>query len=210
MKKLFFGICFILAGHQLLAQAIFKGKVFQKDSSSALSGATVELLNQGSTITNDKGEFSFNKIRAGNYQLRITNTGFLVLMESVQIHDGVNEVSFQMETSKLFLTPVEIRAIRAGDQAPFTKTQLSKKQIEKEKLGRDLPFLLDQTPSVVVNSDAGTGVGYTGIRIRGTDATRINVTLNGIFSGNSIRGQWSFSGFAGVVSQGTFMALQEK
>ena len=46
--------------------------------------------------------------------------------------------------------------------------------------GADIPFLLNQTPSVVVNSDAGNGVGYTGIRIRGTDATRINVTLNGI------------------------------
>ena len=50
----------------------------------------------------------------------------------------------------------------------------------KMNLGQDIPFLLNQTPSVVVNSDAGNGIGYTGIRIRGTDATRINVTLNGI------------------------------
>ncbi len=50
----------------------------------------------------------------------------------------------------------------------------------KLNLGQDIPFLLNQTPSVVINSDAGNGVGYTGIRIRGTDATRINVTLNGI------------------------------
>ena len=47
-------------------------------------------------------------------------------------------------------------------------------------MGQDIPFLLNQTPSVVINSDAGNGVGYTGIRIRGSDATRINVTLNGI------------------------------
>ncbi|MET0391834.1 MAG: TonB-dependent receptor [Chitinophagaceae bacterium] len=78
------------------------------------------------------------------------------------------------------LIPVEVRAIRAGDKAPFTKTNLSKQEIEKNNLGQDIPFLLNQTPSVVVNSDAGNGVGYTGIRIRGTDATRINVTLNGI------------------------------
>jgi len=180
MKKLFFGICFFLAGHQLMAQAIFKGKIFQKDNSTALAGATVELLTQGSTITNDKGEFSFSRIKPGIYQLRITNIGFQPLSQTVQIQDGVNETSLSLEPSKLFLTPVEIRAIRAGDLAPFTKNQLSKKEIEKENLGRDLPFLLDQTPSVVVNSDAGTGVGYTGIRIRGTDATRINVTLNGI------------------------------
>lgn len=78
------------------------------------------------------------------------------------------------------LSPVEIRSIRAGENAPFTRTNISKKQIEKANLGQDIPYLLNQTPAVVVNSDAGNGIGYTGIRIRGTDATRINVTLNGI------------------------------
>jgi iron complex outermembrane receptor protein len=79
-----------------------------------------------------------------------------------------------------YLQPVEVLAIRAAEKAPFAKTNLTKKEIEKNNLGQDLPFLLNQTPSVVVNSDAGNGVGYTGIRIRGTDAARINVTLNGI------------------------------
>lgn len=78
------------------------------------------------------------------------------------------------------LAPVEVKAVRAAERAPVSKTNISRKEIEKQNIGQDLPFLLDQTPSVVVNSDAGNGVGYTGIRIRGTDATRINVTLNGI------------------------------
>src|SRR6478609_8852383 len=82
--------------------------------------------------------------------------------------------------SFLLLEPVEIKAIRAGENSPFTKTNLTKKDIEKVNLGQDLPFILNQTPSVVINSDAGNGVGYTGIRIRGTDATRINMTINGI------------------------------
>ena len=78
------------------------------------------------------------------------------------------------------LQPVEVNAVRAGERAPFAKTNLSKKEMEKNNLGQDLPILLNQTPSAVVTSDAGAGVGYTGIRIRGTDASRINVTLNGI------------------------------
>src|SRR6188474_185307 len=82
--------------------------------------------------------------------------------------------------SFLLLEPVEVKAIRAGENSPFTKTNLTKKQIEKVNLGQDLPFILNHTPSVIVNSDAGNGVGYTGIRIRGTDATRINMTINGI------------------------------
>lgn len=82
--------------------------------------------------------------------------------------------------SILMLEPVELTAIRAGENSPFTKTNLYKKELEKMNLGADLPFLLNQTPSVVIHSDAGNGVGYTGIRIRGTDASRINITLNGI------------------------------
>ncbi len=80
----------------------------------------------------------------------------------------------------LLLQNIEVTSIRASDKAPFTKTNITKNDIEKVNLGQDLPFILNQTPSVVVNSDAGNGVGYTGIHIRGTDATRINVTLNGI------------------------------
>ncbi|MBP6431092.1 MAG: TonB-dependent receptor plug domain-containing protein [Ferruginibacter sp.] len=79
-----------------------------------------------------------------------------------------------------YLQPVEVAAIRAADKSPFAKTNLNKETIEKNNLGQDLPFLLNQVPSVVINSDAGNGVGYTGIRVRGTDASRINVTLNGI------------------------------
>lgn len=83
-------------------------------------------------------------------------------------------------TNSFFLQPIEIKATRVGDKAPFTKINLNKQTIADQNLGQDLPFLLNQTPSVIINSDAGNGIGYTGIRIRGTDATRINVTLNGI------------------------------
>ncbi|MBM3432702.1 MAG: TonB-dependent receptor [Bacteroidetes bacterium] len=78
------------------------------------------------------------------------------------------------------LSPVEIQAVRAGDEAPFAKSNLTRSDIEKRNLGQDLPFLLSTLPGVVVHSDAGNGIGYTGIRIRGTDPTRINMTLNGI------------------------------
>ncbi len=79
-----------------------------------------------------------------------------------------------------YLQSVEMNAIRAGDKTPIAKTNLGKAEIGKKNIGQDLPFILNHTPSVVVNADAGNGIGYTGIRIRGTDASRINVTLNGI------------------------------
>ena len=78
------------------------------------------------------------------------------------------------------LQPIEITSIRAADNAPIAKVNLGKSDIEKKNVGYDLPFILNQTPSVQINADAGNGIGYTGIRIRGTDATRINLSLNGI------------------------------
>src|SRR5450432_2160360 len=80
----------------------------------------------------------------------------------------------------LFLDPVEITAIRAGDKTPFTKVNINSGQIAKMNNGQDLPYILDQTASVVVASDAGNGIGYTHISIRGTDESRINMTLNGL------------------------------
>src|SRR5919112_5504817 len=89
-------------------------------------------------------------------------------------------IAVQAQNDTIDLTPVEVRSVRAGATAPFTKTNLNKAAIENSNLGQDLPFVLNTTPSVVVYSDAGNGVGYTGLRIRGTDASRVNVTLNGV------------------------------
>lgn len=80
----------------------------------------------------------------------------------------------------LQLSPIEIRSIRTDTRSPFSKTNLSRKDIEVQNLGQDLPILLQMTPSAVSSSDAGAGVGYTSLRIRGTDGTRTNVTLNGV------------------------------
>ena len=78
------------------------------------------------------------------------------------------------------LQEVLLISTRVKDKSPFAFSNISKKEIESTNLGQDLPILLDQMPSVVTTSDAGAGVGYTGIRVRGSDATRVNVTINGI------------------------------
>jgi iron complex outermembrane recepter protein len=78
------------------------------------------------------------------------------------------------------LSEVVVSSTRANAKMGLAFNQVNEKELKKQNLGQDLPFLLNHLPSVVVTSDAGTGIGYTGIRIRGTDPTRINVTLNGI------------------------------
>lgn len=92
-----------------------------------------------------------------------------------------SSVFAQTDSSKNFvLDEVIVKSTRATEKTGMAFSNVTDKVIKKQNLGQDLPFLLNQLPSVVVTSDAGAGVGYTGIRIRGTDPTRINVTLNGI------------------------------
>lgn len=90
---------------------------------------------------------------------------------------------FAQEKSKDTITQLEevlLFATRAKEKSPFAHTTITKEELVSKNLGQDLPILIDQMPSVVTTSDAGAGVGYTGIRVRGIDATRVNVTLNGI------------------------------
>ena len=75
---------------------------------------------------------------------------------------------------------VNINALRASENTPMTFTNISKNKIEEQNLGQDIPYLLWNTTSIVTTSDAGSGIGYTGFRLRGTDQTRINVTINGV------------------------------
>ncbi|WP_353084200.1 TonB-dependent receptor [Flavobacterium sp.] len=78
------------------------------------------------------------------------------------------------------LDEVLVSAVRATLKAPVSFSNLSNKDFQSRNLGQDIPILMNFMPSVVTTSDAGNGVGYTGIRVRGTDATRVNVTINGI------------------------------
>jgi iron complex outermembrane receptor protein len=96
----------------------------------------------------------------------------------------ISVISFAQENSILNdtidLDEVLVTAIRVDKKAPFTQNNITKAKIEQRNLGQDIPILLNFLPNVVTTSDAGAGVGYTGIRVRGSDATRVNVTVNGI------------------------------
>ncbi len=112
---------------------------------------------------------------------------YLLILPSICFAQKSNDsISIKKELSE-----VKIHAIKAGETTPVSFTNISKSEIEKVNLGQDLPYLISLTPSVVSSSDAGAGVGYTNFRIRGTDATRINVTINGIpLNDSESQGVW--------------------
>ena len=91
-----------------------------------------------------------------------------------------NNQKQQDSTKTEKLDEVLVSAVRVSADAPITHSNVSKEELAKRNLGQDIPILLNYLPSVVTTSDAGAGIGYTGIRVRGTDATRVNVTINGI------------------------------
>lgn len=104
----------------------------------------------------------------------------LALLMFTMASRGQDQRTDSLEGKKVVLDEVFVSAIRVTDQTPVTFSNLTKEEIKPRNLGQDIPILMNFLPSVVTTSDAGAGVGYTGIRVRGSDATRVNVTINGI------------------------------
>ena len=180
MKKLLGTLAFALLTFFAFAQKItVAGIVTDEKTNLPIDGAVIYLNNE-SVITNENGVFTFSKMTGKTFTIKVNCIGYETYLENLNSDFFKKTVFVRLKQKTLSLQSLEVKSIRAGNKAPFTKTNLSKEEIAKVNLGQDLPFVLNQTPSVVVNADAGNGVGYTGIRIRGTDATRINVTLNGI------------------------------
>ncbi|MGL5919396.1 MAG: TonB-dependent receptor, partial [Bacteroidales bacterium] len=93
---------------------------------------------------------------------------------------GVAKRDTSRFSNNVALDEVVVTATKAMKGTPVAYTNFSKEQIAERNFGQDVPYLISQTPSVIVTSDAGTGIGYTGFRVRGTDANRINITVNGV------------------------------
>src|SRR5574344_765013 len=106
------------------------------------------------------------------------------------------------------LQEVQVVSTRATNKTPMAYSDLSKKAIKSQNYGKDVPFLLSTTPSVVMSSDAGTGIGYTNIHVRGTDPTRINITSNGIPMNDAESNQLYWVNMADFASSVESMQIQ--
>ncbi len=162
------------------AQYSLSGTIRSADDGQALPGAHITIIEKNwSTVSDANGDFSFVRLEQGNYTIRVSFLGFETTTRNIPLtHDQQFEVV--LETASYLSEEVIVSASRATHNSPLTYSQVDQDYIRKKNTGADLPYLLTSTPSVVVTSDAGAGIGYTGIRIRGTDLTRINVTMNGI------------------------------
>lgn len=161
------------------AQHSLSGTVIADNSNEPLAGATLSLNGSQTTQTDAEGRFRFSDLRPGSYTLNASYLGYRTGANRITLTEDTI-VNFSLKPAGYLADEVIVRATRATESSATTFRNLTRAELEKNNLGQDLPYLLSQTPSVVVTSDAGAGVGYSGIRIRGSDPTRINVTINGI------------------------------
>ncbi len=161
------------------SQHTLSGNVASESSGEKISGAVVSVDNSFATaVTDPNGNFMLTNFKNDHVKIHVTHLSY----ESYEAEFTLSEepVTIRLKQRIILADEITILATRAGDKSAIAYTTVAKNELEKQNLGQDLPYLLSLTPSVVVTSDAGTGVGYTGIRIRGSDATRVNTTINGI------------------------------
>jgi len=144
-----------------------------------VGAASVIHLKTGNGVQTDLDGYYQLELPAGAQRLSFNFSGKQPIIKNIVIQ-GDTLLDVQISERDILLDAVLVSAIRADTDAPVTFSNLSAKDIESRNLGQDIPVLMNYLPSVVTTTDAGAGVGYTGIRVRGSDATRVNVTINGI------------------------------
>ena len=159
-------------------QYTISGKVVNNNL-DILSGASIKIeeTNMG-TSSDGNGEFTLN-LDKGKYTILISYTGFQSIEKEIFLEED-KKLNFILLVDDLVLDEVLVTAVRATQNTPITYSNLNKKELSKRNLGQDIPILLNYLPSVISSSDAGAGIGYTYLNVRGSNSERINVTINGI------------------------------
>jgi iron complex outermembrane recepter protein len=159
--------------------SVIKGKVTDING-SPLPGAGITIENTLLGVHADsEGNYTLSVLKDGIYIVHFSFIGYESQSREVRLKgDTVLNIAL---LGKPFMTEeVFVNATRAGEHTPLAYSTINKESISRTNVAQDIPYLLNYTPSMVVSSDAGTGVGYTNINIRGTDVKRINVTIDGI------------------------------
>ena len=179
MKRIYLTLLLQCAVFMAIAQFTLKGSV-KNDTGERLVGANLMISNSFTGTTTDvNGMFQFKNLKAGKHHLTISYVGFEKQTLDVNLTSD-QTLDIILKQASFMTEEILISANRVKEKTPVAFTTVEKSEIRNNNLGQDIPYLLGLTPSFVATSDAGTGVGYTNFRIRGTDLNRINVTVNGI------------------------------
>ncbi|MFK7757329.1 MAG: TonB-dependent receptor [Flavobacteriales bacterium] len=179
MKHFFSSLWLMLISTAMWSQFTITGTVTDQ-ASEPLSGATITLKDSYySVLSKPNGTFSIDIKTGETATLEIDFIGYETLEQVVAKSNSAN-LMLALKQDAVSISEVQIAGVNIDAKTPMAYTQIGEEEIEKMNFGQDLPYILRMSPSLVTTSDAGAGIGYTGLRIRGSDATRINVTVNGI------------------------------
>ncbi|QQD14941.1 TonB-dependent receptor [Sphingobacterium sp. UDSM-2020] len=181
IKNLISTVLFLGITLSVSAQNALSIKVLDNETKKSLQGASIVLTkNQSKNLTTDRnGTSKFSGLPDGQYAITISYIGYSTEKKQIDLVQNTDLEIF-LKPRAIKTEEVLVMATRAKNNSSTTYKNISKQDIAKNNFGQDIPYLLDQTPSVVIGSDAGAGIGYTNMKIRGSDNARINVTLNGI------------------------------
>lgn len=179
MKFLFNLVVLVSLSLQAQAQQYTVHGKLTSPQGEGVGAATVLHVGSGKGVQTDLDGYYQLELSAGEQQLSFNFSGQHPIVKNIVVN-GDTRLDVQISERDVLLDAVLVSAIRVDTDAPVTFSNLSAKDLESRNLGQDIPVLMNYLPSVVTTSDAGAGVGYTGIRVRGSDATRVNVTINGI------------------------------
>jgi iron complex outermembrane receptor protein len=174
-------ILFLSSCYFAFSQHAIRG-VIEDRTGSFVQAAQVSVLNTNVQVNSDsQGKFEFTQlpISDSTYTILVEKPGFLAQSMTISA-TSKEELKILLFTSMKTLEDVQVSTTRLSDYSTSAILVRKINPLERKNFGQDIPVLLEATPSLVTTSDAGAGVGYTGLRIRGVDATRINVTINGI------------------------------
>ncbi len=184
MQNIFMFLAMVLAVLSPLgAQTLRIAGNVTDEQGNPLEGASILVLDRNAGAATDaNGYFEITDLTPGVLRLKVSFLGFEEQVRAVEVAADKlpTDLSFRLREKIAELEGLIVRSLRANAKTPMTFLTLEQEALSENNLGQDIPFVLRWTPSVVSTSDAGNGVGYTGIRIRGIDPTRINVTINGI------------------------------
>jgi iron complex outermembrane receptor protein len=162
-----------------LSQQKITGIILDAETKLPLPGTTLSMTDKSVVAVADSiGKFFLKSETEFPITLQVRHLGYETA--EVKFSSAEEVVEILLLPSTTLAETVLVTSTRASEKSPVTFFSLEKSVIQKQNFGQDMPYLLNLTPSVVTTSDAGTGIGYTGIRVRGSDATRINVTINGV------------------------------
>jgi iron complex outermembrane receptor protein len=158
---------------------IINGKV-SDEKGNPLPGAAISVENTYlGTYSGSDGTYLLKLSNDGVYNLKFSFIGCETINREVSLK-GTSTLNVTLVPKEFMTEEIIVNGTRAGNKTPFSYTNVSNEMIRNRNNGQDIPFLIGLTPSLVETSEAGTGIGYTGLRIRGTDGSRINVTVDGI------------------------------